>query len=172
MRLPSRRSTTRSKLGGSGAQALNVNVDNVKGRLQDPQLVINYNNDITLGNHRLDGIGFPTIFPIKFRMSPSFNSSQRTDSWMTARSLRFLPLPSLPLQHTVAFWCPLTVGHRYTITSSHPHGTPPSSNAVAQSLPDPFMVSSVLGWCAHESRSWQDPDHPLFASNVTSGPGH
>jgi hypothetical protein len=149
--------------------ALNGNVEP-----REPQLVANYTNCVSTGSHRVDSTNSSPTFPIAFQLSPPFNS-QCTISRMTARDEHhhhLLPLPPLPFQRTVAFWYPLAVGHRYAITLSLPHSTPPSSNTVADFLPGAFMVWSVLGWRSRERHSRLDPDHPLFASDVTSRPGY
>ena len=126
---------------------------------------------VPTGSHRVDNTNSSPTFHIVSRLSPSLNSSQCTVSRMTARDEhrhRLPPLPSLPFQRTAVFWYPLAIGHRYTVTLSHPHSTPPSSNTIGDFLPDPFMVWSVLSWCTRDRHSWQNPDHPLLASDVTS----
>lgn len=119
-----------------------------KGGCGSLQLVANYTNYIPTTGHGFDSIGFPTTFPIGFRLSPSSNYSQCTDNRMAALAMNVILTSFLFLlfrpKPIVIFWCLFTVGYWHTIIFSHPRGAPPSmSVAFADFLPGLFMAYGI-----------------------------
>jgi hypothetical protein len=120
-----------------------------KGGCGSLQLVANYTNYIPTSGHGFDSIGFPTIFPVGYRLSPSSNLSQCTDNRMTgARDERRHSLPSSSFffrpKPIVIFWCLFAVGYWHIIIFSQPRTVPPSmSDAFADFLPGLFMAYGI-----------------------------
>ena len=119
-----------------------------KGGCGSVQLVANHTNYIPTTGHGLDSIGFPTTFPVGFRLSPSSNSSQCTDNRMPALAMNvvltsFLFLLFRP-KPIITFWCLFTVGYWHIIIFSQPRRVPPSmSSAFADFLPGLFMAYGI-----------------------------
>ena len=119
-----------------------------KGGCGSLQLVANYTNYIPTTGHGFDSIGFPTKFPIGFRLSPSSNSPQCTDNRMEALAMNIILTSFLFLlfrpKPIVIFWCLFTVGYWHTVIFSHPRRIPPSmSDAFADFLPGLFMAYGI-----------------------------
>lgn len=119
-----------------------------KGGCGSLQLVANYTNYIPTSGHGFDSIGFPTTFPIGFRLSPSSNSSHCTDNRgpalamnVTLTSFLFLLFRPKPI---ILFWCLFAVGYWHIIIFSQPRVIPPSmSDAFADFLPGLFMAYGI-----------------------------
>lgn len=119
-----------------------------KGGCGSMQLIANYTNYIPTSGHGFSSIGFPTTFPIGFRLSPSSNSSHCTDERMSAlamnvilTSLLFLLFRPKPI---VILWCLFAVGYWHIIIFSLPRSIPPPiSDAFADFLPGLFMVYGI-----------------------------
>ena len=112
------------------------------------QLVANYTNYIPTSGHGFDSIGFPTIFPIGFRLSSSSNSSYCTDNRIPALAMNVIITSFLFLlfrpKPIIIFWCLFVVGYWHIIIFSQPRTTPPSmSDAFADFLPGLFMAYGV-----------------------------
>ena len=112
------------------------------------QLIANYTNYIPTSDHGFDSIGFPTIFPIGFRLSPSSNLSQCTDNRMPALAMNVILTSFLFLlfrpRPIVIFWCLFAIGYWHIIIFSLPRSIPPSmSDAFSDFLPGLFMAYGI-----------------------------
>jgi hypothetical protein len=119
-----------------------------KGGCGSLQLVANYTNYIPTSGHGFDSIGFPTIFPVGYRLSPSSNLSQCTDNRMSALAMNVVTTSFLFLlfrpKPIVIFWCLFAVGYWHIIIFSQPRTVPPSmSDAFADFLPGLFMAYGI-----------------------------
>ena len=90
-------------------------------------------NHIPKSGHGFDSAGFPTIFPLGFRLFPSYNV-QTTGRWHSRWTTPSPPSSSTPAH--CQFQSLFTVGCWHIIAFSCPHDTPPStSDAIADFLP-------------------------------------
>lgn len=119
-----------------------------KGGCGNVQLVANYTNYVPTSGHGLDSIGFPTTFPIGFRLAPSSNPSRCADRRIPALAMNIILTSSLFLlfrpQPIVIFWCLFAVGYWHIIIFSQPRRVPPPmSDAFADFLPGLFMAYGI-----------------------------
>lgn len=119
-----------------------------KGGCGSLQLVANYTDYIPTSGHGFNSIGFPTVFPIGFRLSPTSNTSHCTDNRMAGLAMNVILTSFLFLlfrpKPIVIFWCLFVVGYWHIIIFSEPRSIPPSmSDAFTDFLPGLFMAYGV-----------------------------
>ncbi|EPQ60530.1 hypothetical protein GLOTRDRAFT_113140 [Gloeophyllum trabeum ATCC 11539] len=109
------------------------------------QLAGNFTDFLGTTAHGLTSIGFPTVFPLSFRFSPSNSLSHCTDlrnpalafdilvTWLLFWILRPRPI--------VLYWCLVCIGYWHVALFSQPQGTPPPlDTAFGTFLPALFIA--------------------------------
>ena len=119
-----------------------------KGGCGRIQLIANYTNYIPTSGHGFNSIGFPSTFPIAFRLSPPSNSSYCADNRLEAIAMDVIVTSSLFLlfrpKPIILFWCLFTIGYWHIVIFSQPHRIPPSmSDAFGDFLPGLFIAYGI-----------------------------
>ncbi|KAH8102430.1 hypothetical protein BXZ70DRAFT_928537 [Cristinia sonorae] len=119
-------------------------ISNSKGGCATVQVVANFTDFLPFTANGLTSIGFPTIFPVGFRLRPTNNLSSCSDLRNPAlafnvliTALIFLVLRPRPI---IAFWCLVCIGFWHVSLFSQPQSTPPPlDTAFAIFLPALFV---------------------------------
>ncbi|KAI0734500.1 hypothetical protein C8Q72DRAFT_873037 [Fomitopsis betulina] len=119
-------------------------ISNSKGGCASLALVGNYTNYLPSSANGLISIGFPTTFPLSFRLLSSTPLHHCQDlgtpalAWnVLVTALIFLVLRPKPI---VAFWCLVCIGFWHVALFSEPMGTPPPlDQAFGSFLPALFV---------------------------------
>ncbi|KAF8640776.1 hypothetical protein AX17_000426 [Amanita inopinata Kibby_2008] len=120
-------------------------VSNARGGCASLELINNFTNFVPYSANGLGSIGFPTIFPISFRLNPSTTLTHCNDLRNPALALNviatFLLFTVLHPKPIVLFWCLVCIGFWHVALFSQPQGPPPElSNAFGTFLPALFIA--------------------------------